>query len=341
MNPFAGLAPRSRWARRPADRRSDVTRESEPQHGIEQAAEGGGTALVVPGAGIRAASRARFRALERLLEDDAPTVLHQVRREYERAGRPAVAALRRASRSERPQVRARARAILAGLERRRAVRRLVGYVRRERVDLETGLALLARCGDPRLDLRPYRRTLDLLGQEVARRGRQRSTPLERALVLCEYLGKELDYGGSVGDFHHPDNVHLHRAIERRAGMPLSLCAVYLFVARRAGIRAAVLPLPGHVMLRLYGGERSVIVDPYHKGQLRTERDCRRYLEQNGLAFQPAWLRDAPDAALLRRQVTNLQRSAQLRGARREEREWALLLRAIERSAPAGDRARRP
>lgn len=319
-----------------------MKRETEPQHGVDEAAAaGGGTAVALSTAGPRAASRARFRALERLLEDDAPRVLDLVRREYERAGRPAVAALRRAGRSERPLVRARARTILHGLERRGALRRLSGYVRRERIDLETGLALLARCADPRLDLRPYRKTLDLLAQEVERRGRARATPIERALVLCEYLGQELAYGGGVGDFHHPDNVHLHRTIERRAGMPLSLCAVYLFVARRAGIRAAVLPLPGHVMLRLYGGDRSVIVDPYHHGQVRTERDCRRYLERNGLAFQPAWLRDAPDAALLRRQVTNLQRSAQLRGARREEREWGLLLRAIERSASPGERARRP
>ena len=34
----------------------------------------------------------------------------------------------------------------------------------------------------------------------------------------------------------------------------SLSAVYSFVARRAGLRTALLPLPHHVMLRLFAGE---------------------------------------------------------------------------------------
>ncbi len=139
-------------------------------------------------------------------------------------------------------------------------------------------------------------------------------------MIADYLGRELGYGGSVGEFHHPDNIHLQRAIERRAGMPLSLCAIYLFVARRVGVRAAILPLPGHVMLRLYGGHESAIVDPYQKGKLRTERDCRRYLDQNGIAFQADWLRDASDRHLFQRQGPR-SRAARGRRQARSSARW--------------------
>ena len=233
-----------------------------------------------------------------------------------------------------PLVRARARSLLLEREKRLAIRRLVGHLARPEADFERSLFLLARHHTPRLDPRPYQRALDAMASEVSRRAKGMTDPIERALVLPAYLGRELDYGGNIGEFHHPDNIHLHRAIERRAGMPLTLCAIYLFVARRAGIRAALLPLPGHVMLRLHGHQRSVIIDPYHKGQARSERDCRKYLDKNGLPFQPAWLRDADDASMFRRQLMNLLRSAQMRGLRREMRELNHVLRVLEPRAEA-------
>lgn len=292
----------------------------------------------IPPKSPRDAARARLDALASLLVDESPQTYREVRRELSRFGRAARPTLERASRSDAPLARARARAMIADLERRPVVRRLVRYAARPAIDLERALFLLARLSDPSLDPRPFQRTLDTIAHDVARRAKQRVDPLERALTLVEVLGKELGFGGSKGDFHHPDNIHLHRVIERRAGMPLSLCAIYLCVARRAGIRAGCLPLPGHVMLRLYGDTTSVIVDPYHKGETRSERECRRYLDQHGLAYQAAWFRDAKDSTLWKRQITNLARSAELRGLDRERRELALLLAALEprprASAPA-------
>lgn len=276
----------------------------------------------------RLLERERYRVLESLLDDDSSRVQIEVRRAYELAGRRALPALRRAAASENPRVRARARALLAAGLRRRALRRVLAAFSRPGLDLERALFLLARVADPGLDLRPYQRALDALAAEVARRLRTKHDEHERALVLADYLGRELEYGGSLGDFHHPDNIHLHRAIERRAGMPLSLSAVYLFVARRVGLRAGILPLPGHVMLRLHAGGRGVIVDPYHHGRVRTESDCRRYLQQNGLTLQSNWLNDAPERLLVQRQVMNLLRSAQMRGAGSEMRDLQLVLRAL-------------
>jgi regulator of sirC expression with transglutaminase-like and TPR domain len=118
-------------------------------------------------------------------------------------------------------------------------------------------------------------------------------------------------------------------------MPLTLCAIYAFVARRSDLAATVVPLPGHVMLRLRGATDSVIVDPYHGGVERSHKDCLEYLAQHGLAFEPAWFRDADDAALLRRQIQNLARSAEKRGLRREARDLGLVLRAAQAQVRAG------
>jgi len=280
-------------------------------------------------------SRSRMAALTSLLRDDSPSVLLEVRRAFEDAGAESRPALLRSARADDPRLRARARMLLFEGEQRLALRRFARYALRPKIDLERGLFLLARVHAPRLDPRPYQRALDAMAAQVAKRHPSESDEMIRALGLVEYLGKDLRFGGSRGEFHHPDNIDIHRAIERRAGIPLTLSAIWSFVARRAGIRAALLPLPGHVMLRLYAGSRSVIVDPYHDGRTRTEAECRSYLAKHGAGGSAAAFRDAPDAMLLRRQVANLARSAQLRQRTREARTLLTLVRALEPRRPSG------
>jgi len=282
-----------------------------------------------PAAGAGTRRRRRLDALASLLSDDADTVRAQVRAHLLRAGPEALPALRRAAAGEQPRIRARARGLLLEMEQREALRRLARFAVREPLDLERALFLLARFHAPGLDPRPYQRALDAFAAGVARRAAAESDPMKRALTLVEHLGGEVGMGGSVGEFHHPDNIDLHRAIERRAGMPLTLSALWLFVARRASIQAALVPLPGHVMLRLTGDRQSVIVDPYHKGRVRTEAECREYLRRHGLPARPSAFQDAQPGMMLRRQVSNLLRSARMRGLSREVRSLAALLRALE------------
>jgi regulator of sirC expression with transglutaminase-like and TPR domain len=273
--------------------------------------------------------RNRYRALESLLGDDSLVVREEVRRQYERAGREGLPSLLRALTADSPIVRGRARTLLLERDKTLAIRRLLRHVSGKKIDIEKALFLLARYHDPRLDPRPWQARLDALAREVWSRTRGIEEPLDRAQIMVDYLATEVGFASVKGDFHHPDNVHLHRVIERRRGMPLALCAIYMFVGRRAGISTACVPLPGLVMLRLHGRDKSRIVDPYNRGQVRSERDCREYLKQNGLPAKSAWFRDADDALLLKRQIANLVRSADLRGLPRERRELSLVGRALD------------
>ena len=265
-------------------------------------------------------SERRAAAIEALLGDPSPAVWDGVRSELERLGGAARPLLLRTARDGAPRARSRARSLLLGMERERASRRLIGYALRREVDLERGFFLLSRFADPGADLRKALTALDAMGAEVSRRTDSLAPGPERSLILCEHLGRELGFAGDEGDYHHPDNVHLHRVIERRRGLPLSLCALYLFVARRARISAAPVALPGHVVLRLHLPGRNLLVDPFHRGALVSERDCLQYLARHSLPFHPAWFADAEDSVLLERQVLNLRAGYERNGLAREVRQ---------------------
>ncbi len=283
--------------------------ERESNHNEEQAPLPG-----PPPMPSQAPWKPRLRALIDLLKDDSPRVLAQVRGELLRLGKRSHHALRKAARSGAPATRSRARQLLLERARSRAVRRLIKYAALETHDLERGLLLLESLRSPGSDPAPTVRTLDAHGDAVVERMRGQAPGLERAQKLVEYLAEERGISGAPEDYHHPDNIFLGQALVRRRGMPLTLCALYALVARRAGLSAGLLPFPGHVLLRLSDGGERVIVDPFAGGRVLNEIHCLSYLADHGFPYRSEWFQPATDTAMLRRHVLNLINS--LRSRRR-------------------------
>ncbi len=283
----------------------------------------------------------RLEVMLDLLGDPSPTVWRQVRRELRKLGRSTRPGLTRAAAGDEPRARTRARRLLLEQDRERAGRRLVGYALRPELDLERGLLLLARIEQPGLDTRPTLAALDAMAAEVVRRTESLPPGSERGRALAAYLGTELGFAGDDGGPHHPDNVYLHRALARRRGLPLTLVAIYLLVARRAGIAAAPVALPGHAVLRLHGSDRNLLVDPFNRGAELSERECLGYLASRGLTFRPAWFKNASDALVFERLVRSLRASYRRRGLVRDAEllSRVLVARRAARAEPAPETAR--
>ena len=95
---------------------------------------------------------------------------------------------------------------------------------------------------------------------------------------------------------------------------------------RLAMRVGVVPLPGHIMLRLYGRRQNLIVDPFHGGEARSQAALMHYLAQHGLAFRSIWFRDADDRGLLLRHIRNLSHSLEIHERHAEVKALRPLLR---------------
>lgn len=251
----------------------------------------------------------RAELLVGFLTDPSPVVRRTVQEGLVAEGKAALPALRIAEKDDDALLRVRARDVVERIDFEHRWRRLVAHLSDREPDLETGLLRLGALAHDGRDPRPVRAALDRLGRSVERRVEARTSggiaaAHELVVELCERRG----FHGASSDYHHPDHVFLHRALTGRKGLPLTLVAIALLVARRAGVRATAVPLPGHVLLRLRAGDRSLLVDPFHGGRVRTRDECRRYLVERGLPVRAQWFEDASDRALLRRQVWNLHRA---------------------------------
>ena len=82
------------------------------------------------------------------------------------------------------------------------------------------------------------------------------------LALRRVIAIEDGIGGNVDDYHDPANSFLHRVLDTRRGIPISLSVLWIEVGRRAGIEMVGVGLPGHFVV--YAGGQ--MVDPFHYGE---------------------------------------------------------------------------
>jgi regulator of sirC expression with transglutaminase-like and TPR domain len=178
-------------------------------------------------------------------------------------------------------------------------------------DLDLALAsLLIACEEhPDLDVPGYLALLDAMGDEARVRLGGEPTAEEAACVLNGYLFDELGFQGNVEDYYDPRNSFLNEVLDRRAGIPVTLCTVYMEVGARAGVEVDGIGLPGHFIARVRAGQGQVLVDPFHRGAKLTPADCQQRLDRifrGRLKLEAPMLASCGRKAILARTLQNLE-----------------------------------
>ena len=108
-----------------------------------------------------------------------------------------------------------------------------------------------------------------------------------------------DYKGDSETYDDLQNANLIRVIERRKGLPISLCILSLHVGRAQGWTLNGLALPGHFLCRIEHGGEHLIFDPFDNFKALDAKDIRALIKRTAginaeLAaqyFEPATNRD--------------------------------------------------
>jgi regulator of sirC expression with transglutaminase-like and TPR domain len=127
--------------------------------------------------------------------------------------------------------------------------------------------------------------------------------------LNAYLFRELELRGDQQTYDDPANAVLPLVIRRRRGLPISLAILWIGLARRLGLDAMGIGLPGHFLAGLRTDMGLLCFDPFHQGRALGEEEAARLVDAASggrLIFEPSMLAPIPDRAVLTRLVRNLQ-----------------------------------
>ncbi len=254
-----------------------------------------------------ALSESQKAALLNLLTDDDPAIYQIIRGEILSHGRAAKDWLRPCSLSSDPILRRRAQEILDHHERQAADHRFLAFClsRGENLDVEQGAWLLAQTQYPNINILAYQALFDSYAGDLRERIDFGDEPEGILATINQYLFAEMGFAGNEQNYHEPDNSYLNRVMDRRTGNPISLCLVYLSLARRLRLPMTGIGMPTLFLCRFQTPRCEIYLDAFHKGRLWTKADCVKYLHQTGREFHDGFLAPITPRRMLLRICHNL------------------------------------
>ena len=178
----------------------------------------------------------------------------------------------------------------------------------DRIDLARGALLIAKAAYPDLNASYYLGRLNRLATGLMNRITAKMDSTDIITRMNHILFDEEKLRGNHENYYDPDNSFLNRVLDRKMGIPITLSLIYIEVAGRLGLDMRGIGLPGHFITAFYHESGKIFIDPFNRGEIRTEDDCRaiirNHLGKTG-ASDPHWLEPIGRKEFLVRMLRNL------------------------------------
>ena len=238
----------------------------------------------------------RWKACRALLDDENPLVRNALLSKLRDEPEEGRAFLREIAEGDDPLLARHAQDFIKSLGWVDGKSDFIAFIRSQRYELETGWFLLDRTVYPSFALSTATLFLDKLGDRCRELLTLPMLPRETCSVINRVLFHEYGFRGAGKDFENPENSFLHRVLERRKGLPITMSVLYLLVARRLGLDLEPIGLPNRFVVGCFSEERPFYLDPWAGGKFYDFDQMGGFLEEysienSGSALLPVTVAD--------------------------------------------------
>lgn len=178
----------------------------------------------------------------------------------------------------------------------------------EQIDLAKAALCYAQAEEPDLNIQKYLSILDKIALEIKSHLPTELYPLKVIKAINFELFDGLGFQGNSKDYYDPDNSFLHKVIERKVGIPITLSVIYLAIAKRLDFPMVGIGMPGHFLIRPEFENAGIFVDSFNQGEILFEQDCQKKVSriyQQQVEIKSSWLAPVSNKQILARMLNNL------------------------------------
>lgn len=194
--------------------------------------------------------------------------------------------LEAAAQAGSPEVRFRAAALLRSIHRGPIKTAIEAYCAQgdETLDLEQGMWLMSRIGNPQIRRRDLARQYDDIAGKVREKlGKEvdpaKAAPQHVVSALRQVIFDDLKFNTNKEDYDNPDNCSPERVLATRKGRPIFVSHVVIAVARRLNVPIVGLPVSGMYSVKYDGAQapkgfprEDIVFYPHDGGRVLSRED---------------------------------------------------------------------
>lgn len=145
-------------------------------------------------------------------------------------------------------------------------------------DLLTGLWILNTYQYPDLDFAKLNAEMHQIYFEVWTSFKNDLQPYDQIRIINNVLFNTLRFSANTKNFHSPANSMLSSVLDTKKGNPISLCSIYLLVAKKLGLPIYGVNLPNLFVLTYKSADITFYINAFNKGLIFSRQDIFNYLE---------------------------------------------------------------
>lgn len=145
-------------------------------------------------------------------------------------------------------------------------------------DLLTGLWIVNTYQYPDLDFAKLNAEMHQIYFEVWTSFKNDLQPYDQIRIINNVLFNTLRFSANTKNFHSPANSMLSTVLDTKKGNPISLCSIYLLVAKKLGLPIYGVNLPNLFVLTYKSADITFYINAFNKGLIFSRQDIFNYLE---------------------------------------------------------------
>lgn len=171
---------------------------------------------------------------------------------------------------------------------------------------------------PSLDVGVCLAKINSMGQAIVENIRRSSGTHGRPTQIIEKINDHLynvqKFRPNTNDYYNPLNSYLNVVLERKMGIPITFCILYLSIARIVGLKMQPVSFPGHFLVKhvLEDNSGEIIVDPFNSGRIMDDYSLKSLLDQayprQNIPLTHALVEKSTSAQVVTRMLNNLKGS---------------------------------
>jgi regulator of sirC expression with transglutaminase-like and TPR domain len=186
--------------------------------------------------------------------------------------------------------------------------RLSDWKNSEDRDLLTGLWIINTYQYPDIEFEKLNAEMHQIYFEVWTAFSNDLQPLDQIKIINHVLFNTLRFSANTKNFHSPANSMISSVLDSKRGNPLTLCSIYLLVARKLGLPVYGVNLPNLFVLTYKSVDVNFYINAFNKGLIFSKKDVTNYLDHLKIEPKPEFYEPCSHLAIIQRMLRNLGQS---------------------------------
>ncbi|WP_025763806.1 transglutaminase-like domain-containing protein [Dyadobacter tibetensis] len=195
------------------------------------------------------------------------------------------------------------------------------------VDLLEGMWIISTYLYPDQSLEELSASVDQLYYDIWTQFQDQMNPSDQIKRINSIFFGPMGFSANTKNFHSPSNSMVNVVLENRKGNPITLCVIYLLIARKLNLPLYGVNLPNLFVLTYKNDQVQFYINVFSRGIVFSKTDIDHYIAQLNIKPKDIFYQPCSNLEIIQRVLRNLLMSYEKTGEREKMTELENILRS--------------